>query len=160
MSLLDYGLTGKFQNQCYFSIKNLKGLRIFRMQNCYKVTDFSLIDSFEFNELRELYMARTHFGREGLEALVKNCPAIEILDLGEVDGVDDEVIEVVTKHLHRLHTLKLNGNEKLTNKIFDHIYQNCLDIKYLYLRNCPNINADNIMNQLYMMKSLRKVYLE
>ncbi|KAL7021196.1 hypothetical protein ACKWTF_011794 [Chironomus riparius] len=156
----DYGLTGKFQNQCYFSIKNLRGLRIFRMQNCYKVTDFALIDSFEFNELRELYMARTHFKREGLEALVKNCPAIEILDLGEVDGVDDDTIEIVTKHLHRLHTLKLNGNEKITERIFDHIYQNCLDIKYLYLRNCPNINADNIMNQLYLMKSLRKVYLE
>lgn len=107
--LLDYGITGKFQNQWYFSIKNLKGLRVFRMQNCYKVTDFALIDSFEFNELRELYMARTHFKREGLEALVKNCPAIEILDLGEVDGVDDDTIEIVTKHLHRLHTLKLNG---------------------------------------------------
>lgn len=105
----DYGITGKFQNQMYFPIKNLKGLQVFRMQNCYKVTDFALIDSFEFNELREVYMARTHFKKEGIEALVKKCPAIEVLDLGEVEGVDDDVVESITANLHRLHTLKLNG---------------------------------------------------
>lgn len=102
-------MTGKFQNQCYFSIKNLQGLRILRMQNCYKVTDFSLIDSFQFKELKELYMGRTHFNREGIEALVKNCPAIEILDFGEVESVDDDVVEIITKNLHRLQILKLNG---------------------------------------------------
>jgi hypothetical protein len=106
----DYGLTGKFQNQVYYSIKNLKSLNIFRMQNCYKVTDSALIDSFEFNELREVYMARTHFTRDGLEALVKACPAIEILDLCDVNGIDDEVVEIITKNLQRLQTLKLNGN--------------------------------------------------
>lgn len=79
------------------------------MQNCYKVTDFALIDSFEFKELREVYMARTHFGKEGIEAMVKNCPAIEILDLGEVDGVDDDVVDIITRNLKRLQTLKLNG---------------------------------------------------
>lgn len=95
--------------QCYFSIKGLRGLRTLRLQNCYKITDFALIDSFEFMELRELYMARTHFTRDGIEAMVKNCPAIEVLDLGEVVGVDDDVVEIITKHLPRLHTLKLNG---------------------------------------------------
>lgn len=105
----DYGITGKFQTQWYFSIKNLQGLRTLRMQNCYKVTDFALIDSFEFKELREVYMARTHFGKEGIEAMVKNCPAIEILDLGEVDGVDDDVVDIITRNLKRLQTLKLNG---------------------------------------------------
>lgn len=158
--ITDYGITGKFQNQCYFSIKNLQGLRTFRMQNCYKLTDFSLIDSFQFNELRELFMARTHFSREGIEAIAKNCPALEIWDLGEVDGVDDETIEIITKSLHRLHTLKLNYNDKITAKIFDHIYENCKDIKYLYLRNCTNLNADRLHDQLYLMKGLRKVYLE
>jgi hypothetical protein len=68
-----------------------------------------LIDSFQFNELREVYMARTHFTREGIEAMVKNCPALEILDLGEVDSVDDEVVQIITKSLHRLQMLKLNG---------------------------------------------------
>jgi F-box/leucine-rich repeat protein 9 len=106
----DYGLTGKFQNQVYFSINHLKGLKTFRMQNCYKITDNALIDSFQFNQLKEVFMARTHFGREGIEALVRNCPAIEVLDLGEVDGVDDDVVETITKCLPRLTTLKLNGN--------------------------------------------------
>jgi hypothetical protein len=54
-------------------------------------------------------MARTHFGREGIEAMVKTCPAIEVLDLGEVDGVDDDCVEAIVKNLRRLHTLKLNG---------------------------------------------------
>ncbi|KAG5667646.1 hypothetical protein PVAND_015620 [Polypedilum vanderplanki] len=156
----DYGITGKFQNQVYFSIKNLQGLRTFRMQNCYKLTDFSLIDAFQFIELRELFMARTHFSREGIEAMVKNCPAIEILDLGEVNGVDDDCVEIIVKNLQRLHTLKLNGNEKISAKIFDHIYKHCEVIKYLYLRNCPNLVTDKLNDQLYLMRSLRKVYLE
>jgi F-box and leucine-rich repeat protein 9 len=105
----DYGMTGKFQNQFYYSIKGLKGLRILRLQNVYKVTDFALIDSFEFLELKELYLARTHFTREGIESLVKKCPAIEVLDLGEVEGVDDDVVEIIVKNLTRLQTLKLNG---------------------------------------------------
>lgn len=105
----DYGITGKFQNQFYFSVRNLQGLRSIRLQNCYKITDFALIDSFHFMELKEVFMARTHFTRDGIEAMVKNCPAIEILDLGEVDGVDDDVVEIITKSLPRLQTLKLNG---------------------------------------------------
>lgn len=91
------------------------------MQNCYKVTDYALIDSFHFNELQELYMARTHFKREGLEALVQNCPAIEILDVCDVDGIDDDVVEIITRHLRRLHTLKLNGETII-------IFQNSLNI--------------------------------
>jgi F-box/leucine-rich repeat protein 9 len=113
----DYGITGKFQNQCYFSIKGLQGLRTLRLQNCYKITDFALIDSFEFRELKELFMARTHFTRDGIEAMVKNCPAIEILDLGEVDGVDDDVVEAITKYLPRLQTLKLNGELEIKKKL-------------------------------------------
>lgn len=107
--ITDYGITGKFQTQQYFSIKGLQGLRTLRMQNCYKLTDFSLTDSFQFNELRDLYLARTHFTREGIEALCKNCPAIEVLDLGEVAAINDEIVEIITKNLHRLQVLKLNG---------------------------------------------------
>lgn len=110
----DYGMTGKFQNQNYFSIRGLQGLKVLRMQNCYRVTDFTLIDSFEFKELREVYMTRTHFTRDGIEAMVKNCPAIEILDMSEVEGVDDDVVEIITRHLTRLQVLKLNGKIYLT----------------------------------------------
>lgn len=109
----DYGLTGRFQNQIYFPIKNLQGLRVLRMQNCLRVTDFSLIDSFEFKELKEVYMTRTHFTKDGIEAMTKNCAAIEILDLSEVEGVDDEVVEIITKNLPRLQMLKLNGTYKI-----------------------------------------------
>lgn len=115
----DYGITGKFQSQCYFSIKSLRGLRTLRLQNCYKITDFALIDSFHFKELKELFMARTHFNSEGIQAMVKNCPALETLDLGEVDGIDDDTVEVITKSLTRLQTLKLNGElEKLEAEIW------------------------------------------
>jgi hypothetical protein len=40
---------------------------------------------------------------------VRKCPAIEVLDLGEVDGVDDDTIGDITEKLTRLQTLKLNG---------------------------------------------------
>ncbi|CRK90144.1 CLUMA_CG003860, isoform A [Clunio marinus] len=158
--ITDYGITGKFQTQNYFSIKLLQGLRVLRLQNCYKITDFALVDSFEFKELKEVYFARTHFQREGIEAMVKNCPAIEILDLSEVANIDDDVVEIITKNLQRLQILKLNGNDKITATSFDHIYKHCKDIKNLYLRNCPNLNTERLTDQLHLMRSLRKVYLE
>lgn len=90
-----------------------------------RVTDFSLIDSFQFNELRDVFMARTHFTREGIKALCKNCPAIEVLDLGEVLSIDDEVVEIITKNLHRLQVLKLNGerlNRNLSHYLQKHFF--------------------------------------
>lgn len=105
----DYGLTGKFQNQIYFSINNLKGLRVLRMQNLYKLTDFTLIDSFQFSELKELYIMRSHFTKDGIKAMVENCPALELLDLCDIESIDDEIISIVTSNLPRIQVLKLNG---------------------------------------------------
>lgn len=56
--------------------------------------------------------------------------------------------------------LSLSGNENITARTFDHIYDNCTDIKCLYLRNCVNLKPDRIKDQLYLMRSLRKVYLD
>lgn len=137
--ITDYGITGKFQNQHYFSISGLQGLRSLRMQSCYKLTDFSLTDSFRFKELREFYAARTHFTREGIEAMVKNCPALEILDLGEVEAVDDEVVKIITKNLHRLQMLKLNGKSralKLSTKLL--LEKKILPIRFLLSLVCRN----------------------
>lgn len=105
----DFGITGKSKTQCFYSINGLRGLKSLRLQNCYKITDFALIDSFQFLELKEVFLARTHFTRDGIEAMVKNCPAIETLDFSEVVGVDDGVVEIITRNLQRLQTLKLNG---------------------------------------------------
>lgn len=52
------------------------------------------------------------------------------------------------------------GNPKLTSKVFDHVANNCKEIKYIYLRNCPGVSSDFIDDQLYYMKSLRKVYID
>lgn len=61
--------------------------------------------------------------------MVRNCPSIETLDLAECEHVTDNTTEIVTKHLKRLQTLRLNGCEGITEDSFDHIYNNCYEIK-------------------------------
>lgn len=59
--LTDYGFSGVKDNifaRRRHSIRNLRGLQILRCGGLYKLTDFSLIDAFMFNELKEVYFAR------------------------------------------------------------------------------------------------------
>lgn len=111
-NITDYGITGVSHDDrpnTHISISNLRGLKNFHSRNCYKITDESLFESFRLIELKELDMARCHFGMKGVAALTKNCPSIEILDLTECENLDDDVVENITINLHRLKTLKLNG---------------------------------------------------
>jgi hypothetical protein len=58
--LTDFGFTGVTSTYArrYHSIRNLKGLQILKANGLYKLTDFTLIDAFELNELKELHMSR------------------------------------------------------------------------------------------------------
>jgi hypothetical protein len=40
------------------SIRNLKGLQVLKCNGLYKLTDFVLVDAFEFLELKELNFSR------------------------------------------------------------------------------------------------------
>lgn len=112
--LSDYGLTGYRSDEKRFeSIRNLKGLKTLRCCGLYKITNFALIDSFQFLELKELYMSRcSGVTEQGLKALAENCRSLEVLDLSECRDINDKAVQYVTKYLYRLRTLKLNGCSK------------------------------------------------
>lgn len=58
--LTDFGFTGvmsQYARRCH-SIRNLKGLQVLKANGLSKLTDFTLIDAFMLNELKELYLAR------------------------------------------------------------------------------------------------------
>lgn len=51
----------------HHSIRNLRGLQVLRCGGLYKLTDFTLIDAFMFNELKEVYFARCNVSDPDLE---------------------------------------------------------------------------------------------
>lgn len=63
--LTDYGFTGVSSEYArrLHSIRNLKGLQVFRCNGLYKLTDFTLVDAFMLNELKELYVSRCNVSR-------------------------------------------------------------------------------------------------
>lgn len=69
------------------------------------------------------------FTIDGLRALVKNCPSLELLDLSEGKEIDDECVDVITSSLPRLKTLKLNRCEKITEKTLVILYNNCTELR-------------------------------
>lgn len=141
------------------SIRNLAGLQVLRSNGIYKLTDFTLVDGFVHKELKELYFSRCNvsqtetfvdlkfivsllqFTLKGVRALVENCPSLEILDLSENKEIDDECVDIITSHLPRLKTLKLNRCSKITERIFDILYKNCTDIR---VRSDARLEANSI----------------
>ncbi|KAG5666476.1 hypothetical protein PVAND_014503 [Polypedilum vanderplanki] len=153
----DFGFTGVESEYSIrkHSIRNLKGLQVLRGNGLYKLTDFTLIDAFVFNELKELYFARCNFTYDGIAYLVKNCPSLEVLDLSECSKIDDDCVELIATKLPRLKTLKLNNCDEITEKSIEIISANCEDLRNLFIRNCKiNFNPED---NLVYMRSLRKV---
>ncbi len=126
----DYGLTGiHADGKRYYSLKNLKGLQVLKCSGLYKITDLSLIDSFNLLELKEVYFARcTAITEDGIKSLVKNCRSLEYLDLSECKKINDAAVEYIT-NLPRLKTLKLNGCQNVTDKSVTTIYESCKELK-------------------------------
>jgi hypothetical protein len=116
------------------------------------------------------------FTLKGIQALTKNCPSLEILDLSECKEVNDECVREITSSLPRLKTLKLNRCEKITEKCLQILYDNCSELRVsllvlsvsindvmlnsisfqnIFLRNC-RLRFDPADHLMYM-SSLRKV---
>lgn len=60
LKLTDYGFTGVSSEYArrLHTIRNLKGLQVFRCNGIYKMTDFTLVDAFMMKELKEVYFSR------------------------------------------------------------------------------------------------------
>jgi hypothetical protein len=56
----DFGFTGVSSMYALrrHSLRNLRGLQVLRANGLYKLSDFTLIDAFMLNELKELYLSR------------------------------------------------------------------------------------------------------
>lgn len=76
-----------------------------------------------------MFESSFQFTYKGIEALVKNCPSLEILDLSECKEIDDECVNIIASSLPRLKTLKLNRCEQITEKCFQIFYDNCTELR-------------------------------
>lgn len=58
----DFGFTGRDSKtgKMYNSIDDLKGLRVLKCGNIFKMTDLTLSESFNLIDLRDLYLNRCH----------------------------------------------------------------------------------------------------
>lgn len=148
--ITDYGFTGVSGEYArrHHSIRGVKGLQILKCNGLSKLTDFTLTDAFELQELKEVYFSRCNvsililpvvnlnhcflffkFTIKGVTALVNNCPSLEVLDLSECKEIDDDCLNVITSTLTRLKTLKLNRCDKITEKSLTILYENCSELR-------------------------------
>ncbi|KFB51188.1 f-box/lrr protein, putative [Anopheles sinensis] len=107
------------------------------------LTDVSLLFNFRLVELRELSLARCkQLTHEGIQALVRGCPAIEQLDLSECCNIKDETVRQIVIHLRRLRVLSLYGCYQLTDYSLDHIACHCHRLRVLDVRDCKQMDGD------------------
>jgi len=140
-----------------YTINRLKGLKTLKLTNCNKITDLSLKYCFKFTELRELCLKKCQqITITGIKEMVKNCPALEIIDLTECYNINDKSIELITIHLKRLTHLYLDRCLQLTDFSLDYIVINCTNLKFLSICGCRGMsNEPNL--RLTTLKTLRTI---
>ncbi|XP_055631275.1 F-box/LRR-repeat protein fbxl-1-like [Toxorhynchites rutilus septentrionalis] len=166
VKITDAGLTGVelqraaieiWDTQQTFSIDMLQGLQELQISGCSKVTDFALKHSFKLVELREINVSHcTEITEEGIEALVHNCPSLEVMDLSDCYNLNDRCIGLISKHLFRIRDLKLVRLSLLTIESINSILSNCNHLKSINLRGCSRLPRDTI-SMLAKLKSLRNL---
>ncbi|XP_053680175.1 F-box/LRR-repeat protein 4-like [Anopheles nili] len=152
VKISDAGLTGEnlsvavieiWDVQTTFSVSDLHSLQEFQLSGCFKVTDFALMHSFRFRELREINLAHcVQISEQGIEAMALNCPALEQIDLSDCFHVNDRCVEALAIHLLRLRSLKLVRLPLLTGASVDALVDHAKVIRYLYIRGCNKIPKD------------------
>ncbi|XP_075165920.1 uncharacterized protein LOC142238220 [Haematobia irritans] len=143
-----------------FSIQQLKGLRSLNLKGCNKITDVSLKYGLKFIELQKLYLSYCQqISSVGMEALVLNCPSIEVLDLSDCYNINDKSIQLVTAKLSRLRCLHLSGCSQLTEHSLDAIIVNCKRLQTLSVHRCRRMYGD-IEDRLAVVTTLRNLNMD
>ncbi|XP_058832847.1 F-box/LRR-repeat protein 20-like isoform X2 [Topomyia yanbarensis] len=160
----DAGLTGIelqrvaieiWDQQQTFSIDMLQGLQELQISGCFKVTDFALKQAFKLVELKEINLSHcVHITEEGIEAMALNCPSLEAIDLSDCYHINNRCIDLLSKHLFRLSSLKLVRLPSLTIESINSILANCKLLKNINLRGCSKLPRDAI-DLLAKLKTLR-----
>uniref|UniRef100_A0A1Q3FJA7 Putative f-box/lrr protein n=1 Tax=Culex tarsalis TaxID=7177 RepID=A0A1Q3FJA7_CULTA len=166
VKISDAGLTGInldrpaieiWNEQQTFSLDMLQGLQELQISGCSKVTDLALKTCFKLVELREINLSHcVDITVEGIEAMVLNCPSLEMMDLSDCHLLDDRAIDLISKHLIRLKELKLLRLPLLTAKSVYAILKNCKLLRNINLRGCHKLPRDTT-TLLGRLKSLRNM---
>ncbi|KAL7737115.1 hypothetical protein ACLKA6_005330 [Drosophila palustris] len=142
------------------NIQALRGLRSLNLRGCNKISDVSLKYGLKHIELNKLLLSHCQqISLLGMEALVNNCPSIEILDLSDCYNINDQGIRTITEKLQRLRSLDISGCSQLTDHSIDAIIVNCQCLQTLSIYRCRSMYTD-IEDRLSGVRTLRNLYMD
>uniref|UniRef100_A0A336K9V8 CSON005015 protein n=1 Tax=Culicoides sonorensis TaxID=179676 RepID=A0A336K9V8_CULSO len=138
------------------SISKLQALRVLHLTEIPNMSDEQLAKC-KFLNLKELHLVRCTFTDMGVDAITRNCPALEVLDLSMNDSiteksvvmigerlkrltklemrcckrVGDEITPIINEHFGRLKILNVYGTAGRKRQLFDHMFPNCLYLRII-----------------------------
>ncbi|KAK3882857.1 hypothetical protein Pcinc_012790 [Petrolisthes cinctipes] len=128
-------------NSSEYGLSNLAGLRELNLCGCTRVTDITLTHSFRLQQLQYLNLSYCQgVGDQGLEAVARNCPSLEVLMLVEVSNTTDQVILVIAHYLKRIKTLDIQKCVRLTDDALDSLGA-CRTLRYLDVSGCRRMTV-------------------
>lgn len=142
------------------NIQELRGLRSLNLRGCNKISDVSLKYGLKHIELNKLLLSNCQqISLLGMDALVNNCPAIEVLDLSDCYNISDQGIKIITEKLQRLRSLDISGCSQLTDHTIDAIIVNCECLETLSIYRCRRMYTD-IEDRLSGVRTLRNLHMD
>jgi hypothetical protein len=180
--LNDKILTSNLSNNClniqlntkllYINLKNCKlvsdelviiiskeciNLKEIDLWNCNNITDVSLISiSCNCEELTCLNIGICKLvTNHGVCSIIKNCMNLNELYLYKCFNITDETINNINQYCNKkLTKLSIGYCNKITNDSLNILAQNCINIKEIYLCDCPDINQEVVLKLVKNCKKL------
>lgn len=88
------------------SISNLQALRVLHLTEIPNVTDDQL-SRLNLLNLKELHLVRCTFTDDAVDAITRNCTALEVLDLSMNDFITEKSVVMIGERLKRLTKLEM-----------------------------------------------------
>jgi len=113
------------------SIKELKRLRSLNLFGCSKITDDSIVEEFDFNDLQTLDLSKSQVTQKGIRSLTINSKSLEKLTLYQCHQINDAGVQHIAKNCNRLREIYISS-KNLTQKAENILAKKNLDIFKVY----------------------------
>lgn len=135
------------------------------LYNCNKITDATVEQITKLPQLalnlKEIDISSCqNVTDDGLQALVRHCPYLQVLFLEECSFSENGMIAMATdNYCFNLHTLKVAYCKGVTDKSLERIAKGCPNIKSIDLSYCTNISVSGIKTCLVNWPKLSSLNL-
>ncbi|XP_028263466.1 F-box/LRR-repeat protein 14 [Parambassis ranga] len=135
----------QFRQQVGASLLALTRLQELDLSGCTKLTDSSITQVVQFQDLQHLSLSMLpKITDASLASVAWHCRSLTSLSLSQCPGITDRGVAQAVPYLHRLQHLYLSCCDNITDRSLNLLVQHCKRLRTLHISRCNNISATTV----------------